>query len=47
VSYLRPIREEELSTWLKAVEYDTLDAEFLAHLLVDKFDILITSNKAQ
>lgn len=46
MSYLRPIRKEELAEWLNLVEYDTLDAEYLAHLLIDKFDILITSNKA-
>lgn len=46
MSYLRTIRIEELIDWLNLNEYDSLEVDDLAQRLVDKFDILIVSNKA-
>lgn len=49
MSYLRPIRKDELTTWLlengpEDAGYWDVDAPALAQKLIDKFDILTYSN---
>ena len=46
MSYLRPIRKEELIEWLEAIDYEALLIEDFAQKLIDKFDMLVVSNKA-
>lgn len=46
MSYVRPIRVDELIKWIKDNGYDEVSAETLAQALVDTFDIITTSMTA-
>lgn len=41
--YIRPIRVEELVQWLEGIDHENYVVEDLAQMMVDKFDILISS----